>query len=149
MACLPRISLEHCIPLNVHFDFTCCRNERCLHCYLERPDLGEISAVDVFDILYQLASAGSLLLTFGGGDVFETLGYARLLHFDLSLKTNRILIEWHARKPKAHQFKLRTSEIVQRCSGLANLEDGDVLGPPSEIVIWPKSKQGLLECLAQ
>jgi radical SAM protein with 4Fe4S-binding SPASM domain len=54
---------------------------------------------EVKDILDQLASAGTLFLTFSGGelllrkDFFELLSYARHLQFDVKIKTNAILIK--------------------------------------------------------
>jgi AdoMet-dependent heme synthase len=88
---------RHC-PLNVHFDLTYRCNEKCVHCYLEHEDHGEMTTAEVCGALDQLAEAGSLFLTFSGGEVFlrkdffAILEHARSLHFDLSLKTNALLI---------------------------------------------------------
>jgi AdoMet-dependent heme synthase len=87
------------VPLNVHFDLTYRCNERCIHCYLDHEDHGELSTAEVIGILEQLAGAGTLFLAFSGGeiflrkDLFEILGNARELGFDVSLKTNAILID--------------------------------------------------------
>lgn len=87
------------IPLNVHFDLTYRCNERCVHCYLDHEDHGELSTSETLAILEQMAEAGTLFLTFSGGeiflrkDLFEILGIARGLGFDVSLKTNAILID--------------------------------------------------------
>lgn len=92
-------SLVGNIPLNVHFDLTYRCNERCVHCYLDHEDYGELTTAEVKRILEQLAQAGTLFLTFSGGEIFlrrdffELIAYARRLHFDLSLKTNGILID--------------------------------------------------------
>ena len=91
-------SVAQNIPLNVHFDLTYRCNERCLHCYLEHEDHGELTTVEVKGILDQLAGAGTLFLTFSGGEIFlrrdflELAAYAKQLHFDLSLKTNALLV---------------------------------------------------------
>ncbi|HEX2712674.1 MAG TPA: radical SAM protein [Candidatus Acidoferrales bacterium] len=91
-------TVERHIPFNVHLDLTYRCNERCVHCYLEHEDHGELTTAEVKGILDQLAAAGTLFLTLSGGeiflrkDLFELLAYARELHFDLSLKTNALLI---------------------------------------------------------
>jgi AdoMet-dependent heme synthase len=86
------------VPLAVHFDLTYRCNERCVHCYLDHDDHGEMTTDEVKDVLDQLAAAGTLFLTFSGGelllraDVFELLAYARALQFDVKIKTNAMLI---------------------------------------------------------
>ena len=87
------------IPISVHFDLTYRCNERCVHCYLDHEDHGEMATAEVTDVLDQLASAGTLFLTFSGGelllrnDFFELLAYARQLQFDVKIKTNAMLIK--------------------------------------------------------
>src|SRR5207244_9437757 len=87
------------LPLSVHFDLTYRCNERCVHCYLDHEDHGEMTTAEVKDVLDQLASSGTLFLTFSGGelllrkDFFELLAYARRLQFDVKIKTNAILIK--------------------------------------------------------
>jgi AdoMet-dependent heme synthase len=86
------------IPLTVHFDLTYRCNERCVHCYLDHEDHGELTTGEVKAILDQLAAAGTLFLTFSGGelllrkDLFELLAHARHLRFDVKVKTNAILV---------------------------------------------------------
>jgi len=69
-----------------------------VHCYLDHDDHGEMTTAEVKSVLDQLASAGTLFLIFSGGelllrkDLFEILGYARALGFDIKLKTNAILL---------------------------------------------------------
>jgi len=86
------------IPLSVHIDLTMRCNERCIHCYRvieRRPELttGELKA-----LLDDVARAGTLYLTFSGGevflrkDLFELIEHARRLHFDVRLKSNALLI---------------------------------------------------------
>ena len=87
------------VPLAVHFDLTYRCNERCIHCYLDHDDHGEMTTAEVKDVLDQLAAAGTLFLTFSGGelllrrDFFELLADARRLAFDVKIKTNAILIK--------------------------------------------------------
>lgn len=96
---LIRKTVERHLPWNVHFDLTYRCNERCIHCYLDHEDHGELSTVEVKGVLDQLAEAGALFLTFSGGEIFlrkdffELIRYARSLHFDVSLKTNALLVD--------------------------------------------------------
>jgi radical SAM protein with 4Fe4S-binding SPASM domain len=91
-------ALEHNVPLSVQFDLTYRCNERCVHCYLDHDDHGEVTTAEVRHILDQLAEAGTLFLIFSGGelllrpDLFDLLAYARALRFDVKLKTNGILL---------------------------------------------------------
>ena len=84
-------------PLSVHFDLTYRCNERCVHCYLDHDDHGELTTTECLKVLEDLARAGTLFLTFSGGEIFlrpdlyEILAAARSLHFDISLKTNALL----------------------------------------------------------
>jgi len=86
------------VPLSVHFDLTYRCNERCEHCYLDHDDHGEMSTVEIREVLRQLADAGVFFLTLSGGealmrrDCFEIIEYARSLRFNVKLKTNAILI---------------------------------------------------------
>src|SRR2546430_13382036 len=103
------------LPLSVHFDLTYRCNERCVHCYLDHEDHGELSTAECIDALEQLAKAGTLFLTFSGGEIFlrrdleELLATARRLHFDVSLKTNALLVTperaemvWRQCRPPDH-----------------------------------------------
>ncbi len=93
-----RTTVEKHLPVNAHFDLTYRCNERCIHCYLDHEDYGEMTTAEVRSVLDQLAEAGTLFLAFSGGeiflrkDLFELLAYARKLHFDISLKTNALLV---------------------------------------------------------
>lgn len=95
---LIRRSLTGSVPLGVHFDITYRCNERCVHCYLDHEDYGELETEEIKRILSQLAAAGTLMLTFSGGEIFlrqdffELLEFARGLHFDIVLKSNALMI---------------------------------------------------------
>ncbi len=103
-------------PLSVHFDLTYRCNERCVHCYLDHEDHGELSTAEVLHVLEELAGAGTLFLTFSGGeiflrpDLFEILDAARRLHFDVSLKTNALLITAE-RAAHLHELGVRRVQI--------------------------------------
>lgn len=94
-----RKTVERHLPWSVHFDLTYRCNERCVHCYLDHEDHGEMSTDEIRGVLEQLAAAGTLLLTFSGGeiflrpDLFDLIDFARKLHFDVSLKSNALLID--------------------------------------------------------
>ncbi|MFQ5926881.1 MAG: radical SAM protein [Terriglobia bacterium] len=109
-------ALRRSIPLNAHFDLTYRCNERCVHCYLDHEDYGEVTTAEVKNILEQLARAGTLFLTFSGGEIFlrrdffELAAYARQLRFDLSLKTNAVLITAE-RAARLQQLSVRKIQI--------------------------------------
>ena len=46
------------LPLSVHLDLTYRCNERCVHCYLDHEDHGEMTTAEILDVLDQLAEAG-------------------------------------------------------------------------------------------
>ena len=103
-------------PLSVHFDLTYRCNERCVHCYLDHDDHGELSTAECLAVLEELAQAGTLFLTFSGGEIFlrpdlyEILSEARRLHFDISLKTNALLVT-PERAKRLREFGVRRVQI--------------------------------------
>jgi radical SAM protein with 4Fe4S-binding SPASM domain len=86
------------IPLSVQLDLTYRCNERCVHCYLDHDDHGEMTTPEIRSLLDQLAEAGVFFLTMSGGEIllrkdfFDILNHARALLFCVKLKTNAILI---------------------------------------------------------
>jgi radical SAM protein with 4Fe4S-binding SPASM domain len=96
---LIRRTVQRHLPWSVHVDLTYRCNERCIHCYLDHEDHGEMKTDEIKNVLEQLAKSGTLFLTLSGGeiflrgDLFELLEFARSLHFDISLKTNALLID--------------------------------------------------------
>ena len=103
------------IPLSVQLDLTYRCNERCIHCYLDHHDHGEMTTAEIKDLLDQMAEAGVFYLTISGGEIlmrrdfFEILEYARERTFCIKLKTNGILI----RKKEADRIKALGVESVQ------------------------------------
>jgi len=93
-----RRALELGVPLGAQLDVTYRCNERCVHCYLDHDDHGEMTTAEMCDVLRQLADAGALFLTLSGGEVlmrmdfFEILEYARSLLFCVKIKTNAFMI---------------------------------------------------------
>jgi radical SAM protein with 4Fe4S-binding SPASM domain len=86
------------VPLAVHMDVTYRCNERCVHCYLDHDDHGEMTAAEIKGALDQLAEAGVFFLTLSGGEVFlrrdffEIVEHARRLMFNVKIKTNAVMI---------------------------------------------------------
>jgi radical SAM protein with 4Fe4S-binding SPASM domain len=86
------------VPMGVHLDITYRCNERCVHCYLDHDDHGEMTTAEIKDVLDQLAEAGTFFLTLSGGEVlmrrdfFEILEHARRLLFNVRVKTNGVMI---------------------------------------------------------
>ena len=91
-------ALQLGVPLGVHLDVTYRCNERCVHCYLDHDDRGELTLAEIKDALDQLAEAGVFFLTLSGGEVlmrmdfFDILRYARKLQFCVKIKTNGFMI---------------------------------------------------------
>lgn len=91
-------ALDLGIPLGVQLDLTYRCNERCVHCYLDHEDHGEMTTAEIKDLLDQLAEAGVFFLTLSGGEIFmrkdffEILEHARKLRFSVKLKTNAVMI---------------------------------------------------------
>ena len=86
------------IPLNVQLDLTYRCNERCVHCYLDHNDHGEMTTAEIKHLLEEMADAGVFVLTLSGGEIFlrkdffEILEHARRFMFCVKLKTNAVLI---------------------------------------------------------
>ena len=91
------------VPIAVHMDITYRCNERCVHCYLDHDDHGEMTTAEIKGVLDQLAEAGVFFITFSGGEVFmrrdffELVEYARRLMFDVKIKTNAVMIDEEVR----------------------------------------------------
>lgn len=86
------------VPFSVHLDLTFRCNEKCVHCYLDHEDHGELTTAEIKNLLKEMAEAGVFILTLSGGeiflrkDLFEILEYARELTFCVKLKTNAVMI---------------------------------------------------------
>ena len=91
-------ALDLGVPLSVHLDLTYRCNERCVHCYLDHDDHGEMTTGEVFDLLAQLADAQVFFLTLSGGEVLMRRDFlaivekARQLLFNVKVKTNGVMI---------------------------------------------------------
>ncbi len=92
-------ALKAGIPLGVHMDVTYRCDERCVHCYLDHEDHGEMTTEEIMGILDQLAEAGTFFLTLSGGEVFMRQDFfqnpgirALALLFCVKVKTNAFMI---------------------------------------------------------
>src|SRR5215471_20763463 len=92
-------TVERHLPFSVHLDLTYRCNERCVHCYLDHQDYGEMTTAEIKHLLDEMADAGVFILTLSGGEIllrkdfFEILEYARIeRQFCVRLKTNAIMI---------------------------------------------------------
>src|SRR5579862_1411878 len=89
------------VPFSVHLDITYRCNERCVHCYLDHDDHGEMNTAEIKKVLGEMAEAGVFMLTLSGGEImlrrdfFDILETAHELGFLIKLKTNAILIGEH------------------------------------------------------
>jgi AdoMet-dependent heme synthase len=103
------------IPISAHLDITYRCNERCVHCYLDHDDHGEMTTAEVTDLLGQLADAGVFFLTLSGGEVlmrrdfFAIVEFARHLLFNVKVKTNGVMI----REPEAKRLRELAVEQIQ------------------------------------
>jgi radical SAM protein with 4Fe4S-binding SPASM domain len=108
-------ALELGVPLGVHLDVTYRCNERCVHCYLDHDDKGEMTTAEIKGVLNQLADAGTFFLTLSGGEVlmrrdfFEILEHARRLLFNVRIKTNAVMI----REKEARRLRDLAVEQIQ------------------------------------
>jgi radical SAM protein with 4Fe4S-binding SPASM domain len=91
-------ALQLGVPLSVQLDLTYRCNEKCVHCYLDHDDHGEMTTAEIKHLLREMAEAGVFILTLSGGEIFmrkdffEILECARALTFCIKLKTNAVLI---------------------------------------------------------
>jgi radical SAM protein with 4Fe4S-binding SPASM domain len=103
------------VPISVHLDVTYRCNERCVHCYLDHDDHGEMTTAEIKGVLDQLAEAGVFFLTFSGGEVFlrrdffELVEHARKLLFNVKIKTNAVMI----RESEAQRIRALGVDTVQ------------------------------------
>jgi AdoMet-dependent heme synthase len=86
------------VPFSAQLDLTYRCNEKCVHCYLDHDDHGEMTTTEIKRLLSEMAEAGVFILTLSGGEIFlrkdffEILEHARALTFCIKLKTNAVLI---------------------------------------------------------
>jgi radical SAM protein with 4Fe4S-binding SPASM domain len=123
------------IPLNVQLDLTYRCNERCVHCYLDHHDHGEMTTSEIKSLLDEMADAGVFILTLSGGEIFlrkdffEIVEHARRLMFCVKLKTNAVLIG----KREAARLRELAIEAIQVSiySHRPEVHDGITLVPGS------------------
>lgn len=115
MAHISQRALDLGVPISVHMDLTYRCNERCVHCYLDHDDHGEMTTAEIKHLLDEMAEAGVFILTLSGGEIFlrkdffDLLEHARRLMFCVKLKTNAVLI----REREAARLRDLNVESVQ------------------------------------
>src|SRR5256885_2533756 len=67
------------IPFSAHVDVTYRCNERCVHCYLDHDDHGEMTTTEIKNVLDQLAAAGTFFLTLTSGAILTPLDFFEIL----------------------------------------------------------------------
>jgi radical SAM protein with 4Fe4S-binding SPASM domain len=123
------------VPLSVQLDITYRCNERCVHCYLDHDDHGEMTTAEITHLLDEMAEAGVFILTISGGEIlmrkdfFHILEHARRLMFCVKLKTNAVMI----REREARRIRDLGVESVQVSiySHRPEVHDGITLVPGS------------------
>jgi AdoMet-dependent heme synthase len=86
------------VPFSLHLDLTYRCNERCVHCYLDHNDRGEMTTAEIKRVLSEAAETGTFYLTLSGGepmlrkDFVEILAHAHSLTFATKIKTNATLV---------------------------------------------------------
>jgi radical SAM protein with 4Fe4S-binding SPASM domain len=115
MAELSAKALRMGVALSVQLDLTYRCNERCIHCYLDHDDHGEMTTGEIQHLLGEMAEAGVFFLTISGGEIlmrrdfFEILESARAKMFSVKLKTNAVMI----RETEAERIRSLAVESVQ------------------------------------
>jgi AdoMet-dependent heme synthase len=95
---LGRLASRHTVPIGVLFQITNRCNLDCVHCYQVRDEERELSLAEIARILRELRDAGTLYVTFTGGEPFgrddlqAIVGEARRLRFVVGIKTNGVLV---------------------------------------------------------
>jgi AdoMet-dependent heme synthase len=103
------------VPIAAHIDVTYRCNERCVHCYLDHDDHGEMTSAEIKGVLDQLAEAGVFFLTLSGGepfmrrDFFEIVEHARRQLFNVKIKTNAVMIG----EPEAQRLRALAVDSIQ------------------------------------
>ena len=114
-------ALQHNVPLNAQLDLTYRCNERCVHCYLDHRDHGEMTTAEIKHLLEDMAQAGVFILTLSGGeifvrkDIFEIIEHARRLMFCVRLKTNATLIGDHEAMRLRDIGQREEKKIMKNC----------------------------------
>ena len=123
------------VPFSVQLDLTYRCNERCVHCYLDHDDHGEMTTQEILHLLDEMADAGVFILTLSGGEIFlrkdffTILEHARRLMFCVKLKTNAVMI----REKEAARLRELSIESIQISiySHRPEIHDGITLLPGS------------------
>ncbi len=89
------------IPFSVQLDLTYRCNERCVHCYLDHDDHGEMTTAEIKHLLDQMAEAGVFILTLSGGEIFLRKDFFELLEHARRLDVLREAQDQRGLDPRA------------------------------------------------
>src|SRR6202521_3137711 len=64
------------IPISVHLDITYRCNERCVHCYVDHDDHGEMTTTEIEDVLTQLSYAVFCLINLSGEEYLTRVAFS-------------------------------------------------------------------------
>jgi MoaA/NifB/PqqE/SkfB family radical SAM enzyme len=87
------------IPISCIFELTYRCNLRCVHCYCVRDNKKELTKNEIIEIIDQIVNAGTLFITFTGGEIFVKEDYieiytlAKKKGLIITLFTNGTLID--------------------------------------------------------
>ena len=73
-------ALQLGVPISAQLDLTYRCNEKCVHCYLDHEDHGEMTTAEIKDVLDQMAAAGVFFLTLSGGEILMRKDFFEILH---------------------------------------------------------------------
>ena len=123
---LEKLAMKKTIPFSVTFELTQRCNEECIHCYMPKEKVDELTTQEVKNILIDLVKEKCIFISFTGGeiftrpDLFEIIDFASKQKFVIDLLSNgtlindeitdflktqiirRVQISLYASKPKIH-----------------------------------------------
>jgi len=130
------MAIEHLTPFAVTFETTYACNECCIHCYMDRG-LPARSFEEIVETLDALAEAGTLFVSFTGGEFFcrndalEIVEEAHKRHFVIDILTNGTLIT----SQLAKELSKRTVRRVQvSLYGSTAMSHDHITGVPGSFV---------------
>jgi MoaA/NifB/PqqE/SkfB family radical SAM enzyme len=130
------IARRKLLPLDAMLEVTYRCNLSCVHCFIEENTHEELSTREIFDLLDQLAAAGTLTVTLTGGealtreDFFDIAAYARHKAMAVNLMSNGTLID-DAAGPSVGMVQdvMADLPIVMRSMAVVNNSPWDQMSP--------------------
>jgi len=117
-------TMARAIPLSVHVDLTMTCNERCVHCYRVIEDRRELSTDELKALLADLARAGTLYLTFSGGEVFLRADLFALVEHAKRLRDMEVRLARAGRAPREGPRRTPCGQDLRRSAAARHLRGG-------------------------